>query len=140
MAHKECPSTVRTRRTEPMDAYVPNGRATPGRDYTHTGETNLPESEHEQNDPEKEDQLSPTDREVEVVGEEPLTSGQPDVNCLPQPGEDEQNGHAEKAQEERLYCPPMMTGPAEDRHREKKSVVKCREPFLFVGVDVTLTK
>lgn len=85
-----------------MDAYLPDGQEMPERDYTHMGETNLPESEHEQNTPEKEDKQSPMDREVELVGEEPETGAQPDVTYLPQPGEDEQNERAEQVEEKRL--------------------------------------
>ncbi|ROL43703.1 hypothetical protein DPX16_21864 [Anabarilius grahami] len=118
MTYKECPGTLLTRETKLMDAYLPDGRETPERDNTHTGETNLPESEPEQDTPEKEDKQSLTDRDVELVGEESQTSEQSDVTYLPQPGEDGRNEHAEQVREERLSYPPMMTGPAEETHRE----------------------
>lgn len=128
MTLKECPNTLLTREAEPMDTYLPDGQETPERDNTHTGETNLPESEHEQNIPVKEDKQSSKDREVELVGGESRTSEQPDVTYLPQPGEDEKNRHAEQVQEGRPSFSPIMTWPAEDAHRELRRSARERRP------------
>lgn len=105
MTHKECSNTLPTRETGPMDTYLPDGRETPERDSTHTDETNLPE---QQTIFVKEDKQNSKNTEVELVGDESQTNEQPDVIYLPQPGEDEQNGHAE-VQEERPSHPPIMT-------------------------------
>lgn len=94
----------------------------------HTGETNLPESEPEQDTPEKEDKQSSTDKEVELVGEESQTSEQSDVTYLPQPGEDERNEHAEQVREERPSYSPMMTWPAEETDRDFRRSTRERRP------------
>lgn len=94
--------------TEPMDTYLPDGREAPGRDDPHTDETNLPEREHKHNIPVIEDKRSSEAGKVELVRDKSQTDKQPDVMCLSQPEEDEQNGHAGQVQEE----------SAEDAHRE----------------------
>ncbi|KAI5630534.1 hypothetical protein C0J50_7585, partial [Silurus asotus] len=118
MTQKECPDTLLTEEREPMDTYLPDGQETPERDYTHTGETNLPESEHKRNTTEKVDRQSLMDREVELVGEESQAKEQPNVTFSPPSGEDEQNEHDEQVQEKRLSYPSMMTWPTEGSHRE----------------------
>ncbi|KAL7379695.1 hypothetical protein ABVT39_004209 [Epinephelus coioides] len=113
MTHREHQNTLPTRETERMDTYLLDGRETPERDNTHTDKTTLPEREHQQNIPVKEDKQSSEERQVELVGDGSPTNEQPDVVYLPQLEEDEKNGHAEQVQEERPSSPP-----AEDAHRE----------------------
>ncbi len=147
MTHEEHSNAVPMRGTEPMDAYLPDETNLPERDDTHTDETNLPERDDthtvetnlpgkdnihtdETNLPEREHKQNfpAEEREVELVVDGLQMNEQHDVVHLPQPGEDEQNDHAEQVQVDRLSSPLKRTVPAEDEHGQVRRSARERRP------------